>query len=534
MADDAIAVKGSRLAAEIRHELAVAWNVAPDDADRLALSLGLAFAENGKAHPLKWLLARGALRPDVKEDAESDGAQHSLGRIAAGDDLIGKLLELGPGPSADRLRASLNHGYRCLDALLRLSGRDADRVLDRLVEALSADVASAPVDGAGAAPGPAIGVTIGTDPSSGRPVTWHFNREKGETTSANLRIAGQQGKGKTTALLGILLDVARSDASTGFIVFDCKGDLSGPESAAFREETRAKVLSPLERPIPINPFDAPRGSKQNVNILAQQFASVFNELVRIGSVQEGLMRKGLADAYEAAFQAGRGGPSLWQVRESVRAAYDAEPRKWNDTVAATLNKLVEVPCFADRTEEFPIEQVFAQRWIVNLSDLGDLWIFVAYVLLQCLRNVANALGEAPLERATSIRTIRGVIAIDEAHRYLKEGAKLRPLQDLVRTGRSRGIPVFLSSQSINDFASQTEWEELLGTTLLFAHGMPPDAAAVQGALKLKDSRTARDIAGMAMQLDQFFAFTHHYKDSQEMPLPVRVTPIHERLGGGRR
>jgi len=110
---------------------------------------------------------------------------------------------------------------------------------------------------------------------------------------------------------------------------------------------------------------------------------------------------------------------------------------------------------------------------------------------------------------SELRQMRGVVAIDEAHYYLK--ARCRPLLDLIRVGRSKGVPVFLSSQSLEDFRGYTEVNEFLANTFVLKHGVPPEKKIVAGALHV-DLGQAAAYATATTSLEKFQAFVSLAED----------------------
>jgi hypothetical protein len=118
-----------------------------------------------------------------------------------------------------------------------------------------------------------------------------------------------------------------------------------------------------------------------------------------------------------------------------------------------------------------------------------------------------------------VREIRCVVAVDEAHHYLRR--RCGPLLELLRVGRSKGVPVVLSSQSLSDFRGYTETDELFGSSLLLGHGKPVDARSLQGALGLPAAEAAR-AAERVCTLDQFFALA----PSDGGPLPASPVRLH--------
>lgn len=532
----AIRVRGSRQAQTLRFEFAAALGISPDECDRIALSLGLAGVRASKAgdqHPLRRLAARWRLQLRFEErDNEELGDEHDLARIDgldAGRNFWTILTAYG-GLECDishEIRRSLNAGYRHLGQIYTGLERDAFRTVNTLAECLASAVPNQESLQSNLPSFGPIRIELGRDPSNGQRIEWVVNREDGEDTSASLRIAGAQGKGKSQALLGLLLAIVEAAPSTGFILLDYKGDLSeGQTGEPFIKSTaRPQLIRPPDVRLPINPFDLPRGA--NPQLAAEIFSSTLATFIpQMGGYQQGIVDKALTQAYAAARQANRDGPSLTQARDAVRNQYRREGRQ-DDTVTLALDRLATKPIFS-QTSEIDVTQVFQQRWLIDLSKLGELRTYVAFILLHFLRQVAQTLPDAPFDPRERTRTLRGVVAVDEAHNYLTKGKKSQPLAELVRIGRSKGVPVFLSSQSLDDFKGDTAWRELVPSSLLFGHGVPPDAESVRGALRV-DPRIAKKAAGDCLSLEQFMALTHRHRDEDGVPKKVRVTPLYERV-----
>jgi DNA helicase HerA-like ATPase len=180
--------------------------------------------------------------------------------------------------------------------------------------------------------------------------------------------------------------------------------------------------------------------------------------------------------------------------------YDEEGRA-EDTLLATVRDLARYRLFADVSER-PIDRAFGVRWVIDLAGLQALRTFVGFVLVEFLHQAARALPDAAYDPAAEVRGVRGVVAVDEAHYYFRH--RCQPVLDLLRVGRSKGVPVFLSSQSLEDFKRYTELSEFLPNTFVFRHGMPPDARTMAGALHT-DLGEGASAAARTTSLDKFHA-----------------------------
>ncbi|MCK6528648.1 type IV secretion system DNA-binding domain-containing protein [Myxococcota bacterium] len=475
--------------AAFRDRLARDLDLPAASLDRLAVALGLAHGVSA-TRPV-------AVHPDL--DGFAGGPVFAPLLAARGVD---------GGPTLARAAAA---GYALLSDGVDAADGDARVALARL----AAGPAASPV---GPAPGAVAPITVPIGEGSSGPVTWTVNRESGRRTNANVRIAGAQGKGKTQFLMHLLAAIAARSPRTGLILLDYKGDLSA--DAPFVAAVGARVIRPEREPVPINPFDVP--SEVNVRLVPAEVAELLASLQPgMGQVQRLLVRRGLEAAYGESVSAGGPGPTARQVAAAVAEVYAGEARA-ADSVTAWMDHLAELGLFAERTAG-SAEDFLRGRWIIDLSALQSLRNVVAFVLLHWTSRAVQALPDSTLAPG-AIREIRSIVAVDEAHHYLR--ARCRPVLDLLRIGRSKGVPVFLSSQSLSDFKEHTETDQLFAGTYVLGHGMPPDARTVQGALGLPAAEAAR-AAARTCQLEQFEALAPDDAGSAR-PAPLKLRAFFER------
>ena len=504
--------RSGRTAEIARSQLKDAARTDAIDLDRLAIALSI---------------SAGPLNDETGGSEAADGARHETHRI----DSFGTRSVFHPvlcalaGQSLtqqdfrDLLRRHLNRGYDLLIRTFETCGKDWEATLRRLSPVMPTEFRPEV-----AGPVRSIDLAVGRDEADGSPVTWPFNREGGAQTNSNVRVAGMPGVGKSQVLLNLLCELKEQAPETGFILFDYKGDLA--PNKEFIKAAGARVVRPGDEAIPINPFQLP--ANVNPALAPRAFAETFRVLSpRIGPVQEARLVQAMErcygrlsgphrdemddnvlpwpllpqpDAPDQAAEISRTYPTLAEIVAAVEESYAEEGRD-DDSVLATLRDLTRYNLFADHCER-PLAETFSARLVIDLASLQALRDFVAFVTMEFLHQVTRSLDDAAFDTALERRQMRGIVAIDEAHYYLQ--AKCRPLLDLIRIGRSKGVPVFLSSQSLEDFRGYTEVNEFLPNTFVFRHGIPPSRKTIAGALHVS-MQEAGQLSGRTTSLEKFQA-----------------------------
>lgn len=511
-------IRAGSHARHARFELSEASGLDAIALDRLAVAVALA------ADPE-------ACNGGTAELDRVDGDHHDLKAIddLSGQAVFAQLLAARAGGALDEpdlervLRRLLNRGYELLLQRYESCGSTWAGTVAAMVE----QAGSGPGDDGIARGGvPVVEVEIGLAGGGEGPViSWPVNDESGQANNANTRLAGASGKGKSQVLLRLLAAIVERSPQTGFVLLDYKGDLHG--NRAFVKATGARIITPDKGPIPINPFELP--AKVNRRLAPRAFAEIFAAVApNIGPVQQTLLTEAMRQAYARADDAGGASPTLADVRDAVVAEYERAGRG-EDTVIAVLRDVAELGLFSQRSLFSP-DVLLQQRLIIDLSNLRALRDFVAFVLLEHLHNTAQGLPDAPFDGRRKTRALRSIIAVDEAHYYL-ERSRCQPLLSLIRIGRSKGTPVFLCSQSLEDFRGATELNELLANTFIMGHGVAPPARGLAGALGIGKQHAAA-VADRVTQLDQFMAYTNLARgDGTLAPAPVRLTPLFEAVAG---
>jgi len=400
----------------------------------------------------------------------------------------------------------IDHGCQLLLALFRECGEDQSRFLSRLA---GESALSAPASGADA-----VDLLIGSYALSGDDVVLRLN-DTGAHANPHIGLAGKPGVGKTQLLLKMLADLrVQTDYRTGFVVFDYKGDISSDQR--FVEVTRAHTYHLPGDHLPVNPFVLDDYAEAGVRLSAREKAESFGSISpRFGPVQRGNLNQAILEAYRRRAAGDRPYPDFREVFEIIRERYDAEGKS-DDTLVEILRDLSQFRLFWDhqRTDP-PFDTVMGDAIVVDLHQLPVLKELVAYLVIERLYKEMSALPDSTIRGAR--RQLRTALVIDEAHNYLPQRNLF--LQRVVREGRSKGVAVFLASQSPGDFVQKGfDFKELLEFFVMFqSEGLT--VAEVQELLGCS-LKTARDLPAQVARLKPFEAVI---KDMSGAPGVARFT-----------
>ncbi|RCK78235.1 MAG: hypothetical protein OZSIB_1612 [Candidatus Ozemobacter sibiricus] len=400
---------------------------------------------------------------------------------------------LRDGELMEVVRRAINHGMDKLKTMLEQAEQNWELVLRRLEPPLVTGRPSESGHDLDAGAIPLISVQIGRSP--GHPdLNWTLNREEAGQTNANLAIMGVPGTGKSQLLLSLLAQTARQSPRTGFLLLDYKGDLR--RQTAFLQATAAKVLDLEQEPFPLNPLHIPGGFSPL--LLPEAFADLFRSFQpRIGDLQKTL----LADTYRALVTAGE--PlTFGRLADRLQERYDRENKR-ADLAVTLVRRLAELRLFAEG-ENPPAEALLRRRLVIDLSRLEGVRELVAFIILHAYQLAVRGLPDAVWSPDRRCRHLRAIVAVDEAHHYLRRRSP--PLPKLVREGRSKGVAVWLASQSPEDFRGQPEFEELLGNVFAFRLGQRPSLRTICGTFQV-DTRQARQLGDQLVSLPQYQAIT---------------------------
>lgn len=364
-----------------------------------------------------------------------------------------------------------------------------------------------------------LDIVTGRDVRTDEPVEIRLNDTK-QHANPHLAVVGTSGVGKTQFLMHLLARIREvSDRNTHFLFFDYKGDVAG--DGRFVDMCGATVYRLPDVPVPINPFDVSDYDDATVRWHAEAMAETFSSVEsRIGPVQRRTLGKAIVQAYAARMHSSHRAPDLLEVWKSLQSMYEEEGCK-DDSLTETVRRLAEFGLFWTRdSEHAPLESLLSTTTIIDLHRLDMLRELVAFLVIgQLYREMSKSEDAAVLEDRRAIRTI---LVLDEAHNYLK--CRNVALQRIIREGRSKGVAVFLASQSLDDFDQKDfDFRELMEFVVAFKCNAI-SGSAVQKLLGCRPAQ-ASELASRIMRLFPLEAVTNMTPAGDYNQ--VRITPFYE-------
>jgi len=435
--------------------------------------------------PARLAIAHSLALPDPPaelSDADSDGSgKVIMGKTLFGDDelplWVAMIVEKAGlmNPTVEVFQDQVQRHWHRGILLLQTEWENCDGVYERFILHL-AERAGLPAHGYGttgedgeskvsASPGSAVPVSLrlgdpGTDLSTGQPVTWLLNG-KG---SPHVALMGGTGSGKTR-LARSLLGQIREQVKVPCLIFDFKGDLaSNPE---FVSEVGAKVIASPSQPVPL---DVLYISEKNETEIIDGSIRFRDSFVLIPKSRPGPMQAdSLRDAVQTSYRNHKLPIGITTIRDELKAIYAQTSRK-GDTLTATFNELTQWNLFVPKMNPAAF---FSKSWIIDVHDAQtSAQRLVVFLILDALYAYFKSLEDAPMDRQNH-RALKMTLVVDEARRVLSYGQP--SLISLVRESRSKGMSVFLISQSPEDFDTvEDNFLDQIGLTACFrSNGTSP-------------------------------------------------------------
>ena len=316
----------------------------------------------------------------------------------------------------------------------------------------------------------AQGLTLGTDQEDNH-VLWHLN-DTATVENPHACIIGVSGQGKTQFALDLLFQLREQNPDLTFTVLDYKGDLSEVGSPARRmieDRLHCRIAVPGVSRIPALPFQKPQSFDR------EQYALGVTDLIgrfysQLGSQQRLALREALVDVMSEATGVEAFGFEV--LGDRLAEAYNDKGRR-DDGLMEVISRLRVLQLFEETPSEQNTSSLLNGSLLVRLNELAADTLPAAFLLISRLYDEMKRLPDA--SRVGSIVEMRHVIFIDEAHHYLSQRSS--PLARIIREGRSKGVAVFLATQSVSDLAGAAgaDYREFISNSFFFKTNLRSNA-----------------------------------------------------------
>jgi len=246
-----------------------------------------------------------------------------------------------------------------------------------------------------------------------------------------------------------------------FLIFDyAKGDIAS--NSQFIQSTQAIVFSLPTIRIPLAPLALFSQERHAIQIASRRFRDTICSVVHLGPVQKDRCLQLITSLYD---DFGGATPDLTDLVNLADQEYSANG--WShDSLLACLHEFSDFPLFDDASS-CEDHKLFEDSHVIDIHNLPeDLRKLTAFLLLDRLYSEIMSFPDAPLDKEGN-RLLRMVIVIDEAHHFLP--CRQPTLQNMVREVRSKGVAIWLLSQSPDDFDQrQYNFAREMGLALIFS------------------------------------------------------------------
>ena len=316
----------------------------------------------------------------------------------------------------------------------------------------------------------AKGLTLGTD-QEGNNAFWPLN-DTATVENPHACIIGVSGQGKTQFVLDLLVQLREQNPDLTFTILDYKGDLSDDGSSArrmFEDHLQCRIAVPGVSPVPAVPFQKPQSFDR------EQYALGVTDLIgrfypQLGSQQRLALREALVDVMSG--DSGVQSFGFEMLGDRLVGSYNEKGRR-DDGLMEVISRLRVLQLFEETPSEQNTSPLLNGSLLVRLNELAADTLPAAFLLISRLYEEMRRLPDA--SRRGSIVELRHVIFIDEAHHYLSQRSS--PLARIIREGRSKGVAVFLATQSVSDLAGAAgaDYREFISNSFFFKTNLRSNA-----------------------------------------------------------
>jgi DNA sulfur modification protein DndE len=289
-------------------------------------------------------------------------------------------------------------------------------------------------------------------------VTAINNQEK--NSNQHIAIAGTTGAGKTEFVKDLLWQIYnQSNGELKFIFFDPKGEGKSDNLKPFLELTKCNFMDVSKGGLKFNPLshiDLVDENLQRSEI--QSFRDAVASINNTGPTQKKNLSTVLHKLFVKAKKNGEH-PTVSAIKNELEIFYKEQKLK-ADSLTAIFDDI------ADWFYEGG-KNIYNENQYINLpsnipSSASQTIIFL---MLNYLSNIFMSCNDT--KSNDSIKSMRYVIVVDEAHVYLKNKKAREIIERLLRLIRSKGVMIILMTQGVEDYKqSDFDFTSQIGTSIL--------------------------------------------------------------------
>ncbi|MBI5541387.1 MAG: DndE family protein [Bacteroidia bacterium] len=291
-----------------------------------------------------------------------------------------------------------------------------------------------------------IKIEVGKKIDNGDPIHVSLNNTS-KYNNCHIAVAGNSGTGKTQFALEFLSQInEQSNGHVNFIYLDFKGlkqeDIK--ELEHFFNSTKTEFIDVPQTPFPVNPLTfIDNVNEVNKNMGIDKFVDIVCKYSNLGIKQKGKLREAALEAFIE--QKGGTYPSIKKINDHLQEIVGDK----KDTLTEIMDELSRYKIFIDDPKNQ--SNFFAKNLYLSLSgDLSNSVRFTSlFLIINYIYNTFMNMDNSPVEK--SIKAMRYVILIDEAHVIFKEKKYQSILEKMLREIRSKGVAVVLLSQGIEEY-----------------------------------------------------------------------------------
>jgi DNA sulfur modification protein DndE len=291
-----------------------------------------------------------------------------------------------------------------------------------------------------------IKIQIGKNLNNDEPLYLNLNDTK-LYNNCHISVAGNSGTGKTLFALEFLSQIyEQSNGHVNFIYLDFKGlkqdDVKRMDK--FFQNTRTNFVDIPQTPFPVNPLTfIDNINEVNKTMGIDKFVDIVCKYSNLGIKQKGKLR----EATYNTFIEQKGGlyPTLEQINERLQEIVGDK----KDTLTEIMDELSRYKIFIDDPKN-ELNFLNSNLYLSLSGDLSNSVRFTSlFLIINYLYNTFMNMDNSPVEN--SVKALRYVLLIDEAHVLFKEKKYQDILEKLLREIRSKGVSVVLLSQGIDEY-----------------------------------------------------------------------------------